>query len=69
MDRYHPEPVLGRSGSGSLTIQHFTGTRSDPIAVPESNAIPAELAFDPSHSHRVWRMMNALIVAKPEWAD
>ena len=44
-------------------------TRSDPIAVPESNAIPAEPAFDPSHSHRVWRMMNALIDAKPEWAD
>ncbi len=22
-----------------------------------------------SHSHRVWRMMNALIDARPEWAD
>ena len=69
MDRDHPELALERSGSGSLTIQHFTGTRSDPIAVPESKAIPAEPAFDPSHSHRVWRMMNALIDAKPEWAD
>ncbi len=22
-----------------------------------------------SHSHRIWRMMNALIDARPEWAD
>jgi hypothetical protein len=22
-----------------------------------------------SHSHRVWRMMDALINAKPKWAD
>ncbi len=25
--------------------------------------------FGQSHSHRVWRMMNALIDARPEWAD
>jgi hypothetical protein len=25
--------------------------------------------FGPSHSHRVWRMMSALIDARPEWAD
>ncbi len=25
--------------------------------------------FGSSHSHRVWRMMNALIDARPEWAD
>ena len=25
--------------------------------------------FGPSHSHRIWRMMNALIDARPEWAD
>jgi hypothetical protein len=25
--------------------------------------------FGPSQSHRVWRMMNALIDARPEWAD
>lgn len=25
--------------------------------------------FGHSHSHRVWRMMDALINAKPEWAD
>ncbi len=25
--------------------------------------------FGQSHSHRVWRMMNALIDARPAWAD
>jgi hypothetical protein len=25
--------------------------------------------FGESQSHRVWRMMSALIDAKPEWAD
>jgi hypothetical protein len=25
--------------------------------------------FGHSHSHRVWRMMNCLIDAQPEWAD
>jgi hypothetical protein len=25
--------------------------------------------FGASHSHRVWRMMDALIDAQPEWAD
>lgn len=25
--------------------------------------------FGHSHSHRVWRMMDALIDARPEWAD
>ena len=68
MDQHHPELVLGRS-SGSSAIQHFTQTRSEAIALPESNAIPAEPVFGSSHSHRVWRMMNALIDAQPEWAD
>jgi hypothetical protein len=27
------------------------------------------IMFGQSHSHRVWRMMSALIDAKPEWAD
>ena len=27
------------------------------------------LMFGQSHSHRVWRMMSALIDARPEWAD
>ena len=69
MDRDHPELALERSGSGSSTIQHFAVTQSDTIARAKSPAVPAEPAFDPSHSHRVWRMMNALIDAKPEWAD
>lgn len=25
--------------------------------------------FGQSHSHRIWRMMDALIDARPEWAD
>ncbi len=25
--------------------------------------------FGKSHSHRVWRIMSALIDARPEWAD
>src|SRR5687768_10539882 len=27
------------------------------------------MMFGQSHSHRIWRMMNALIDARPEWAD
>jgi hypothetical protein len=69
MEQHHPELVLEQSGTGSSAIQHFAQTRSDPIALPENNAIPAEPVFGPSHSHRVWRMMSALIDAKPEWAD
>jgi hypothetical protein len=38
-------------------------------ALPESNAVPAEPVFGSSHSHRVWKMMDALIDAQPEWAD
>ncbi|MGF9758272.1 hypothetical protein AAII07_24025 [Microvirga sp. 0TCS3.31] len=69
MDRHHPELAVGRSYSGSSAIQHFAQTQSDPITLPENNAIPAEHVFGPSHSHRIWRMMSALIDAKPEWAD
>jgi hypothetical protein len=68
MDQHHSELVLGRS-SGSAAVQHFTATRSGLIALPESPAVTAELVFGSSHSHRVWRMMNALIDAQPEWAD
>jgi hypothetical protein len=67
MDQNHPELVLERSGSGSSTLQHFTEARSGTIAL--STAVPAEPTFGPSHSHRVWRMMNALIDAVPEWTD
>jgi hypothetical protein len=69
MDQHHPELVVGRSGTGSSAIQHFTRTRSDSVALPESNPISARPVFGPSRSHRVWRMMNALIDAMPEWAD
>jgi hypothetical protein len=69
MEQHHPELVLERRVIGYSAIQHFAQTRSDPITLPENNAIPAEPVFSPSHSHRVWRMMNALIDAKPEWAD
>jgi hypothetical protein len=69
MDQHHPKLVLGRSSSGSSAIQHFTQTRSDSTALPESNAVPAEPVFGSSHSHQVWRMMDALIDAQPEWAD
>ena len=69
MDQHHPELVLGHSVSGSSGILPFTEARSETIALPESTAVAAEPAFGSSHSHRVWRMMNALIDAKPEWAD
>jgi hypothetical protein len=69
MEQHHPELVLERRVIGSSAIQHFAQTRSDPITLPENNAIPAEPVFSPSHSHRVWRMMNALIDAVPEWTD
>lgn len=68
MDQHHPERVSERS-SGSSTTPHFTQTRPETIDLPKSNAIPAEPAFGSSHSHRVWRMMDALIDAQPEWAD
>jgi hypothetical protein len=69
MDQHHPEQAVGRCGTGSSAIQHFAQTKSDSITQPENNAIRAEPVFGSSHSHRVWRMMNALIDAKPEWAD
>ena len=69
MDQPPPELVLGRSGTGSSTIQRVTETRFDPIALPESTTVPAKPVFGSSHSHRVWRMMDALIDAQPEWAD
>jgi hypothetical protein len=69
MDQHHSELASERCRSGSSAIQHFTQTRSDPIALPESNAVPAEPVFGSSHSHRIWRMMSALIDARPEWAD
>jgi hypothetical protein len=52
-----------------VLIQHIAQTQSDPITLPENKAVRTEPAFGPSHSHRVWRMMNALIDVVPEWAD
>jgi hypothetical protein len=82
MEQRHPELILERSDSGSSTLQHFTEARSGTIVLPTAapaepasgtivlpTAAPAEPAFGASRSHRVWRMMNALIDAKPEWAD
>ncbi|MBL0407778.1 hypothetical protein JKG68_28125 [Microvirga aerilata] len=69
MDQHHPELILGRSGTGSAAILRVTETRFDTIALAESTPIPGESVFGSSHSHRVWRMMNALIDAQPEWAD
>jgi hypothetical protein len=68
MDRHHPELVVGHTGTGSSAIQHLTETRSETIALPESTSVSVP-GFGPSHSHRVWRMMNALIDAVPEWTD
>ena len=69
MEQHHPELVLERSGSGSSTLQHFTESRFNALALPESPAFPAKPVFHPSNSHRIWRMMSALIDAMPEWAD
>ena len=67
MDQHPPELVLGRSGTAA--IQRVPVTRSDLIAMPDSKTVPAKPVFGSSHSHRVWRMMSALIEAQPEWAD
>jgi hypothetical protein len=67
MDQHRLELVLEQSDSGSSAFDHFVETRSRTAALP--TAAPAEAAFGASRSHRVWRMMNALIDAKPEWAD
>jgi hypothetical protein len=62
------ELVSEHSDSGLSAIQHLTEMRSETIVLPES-ALVSVPAFGPSHSHRIWRMMNALIDAMPEWAD
>jgi hypothetical protein len=69
MGQHHPELVLERSDSGSSTIQQFTESRFNAIALPESPAVTTKPVIHSSHSHRVWRMMSALIDAMPEWAD
>jgi hypothetical protein len=67
MDQHRLKLTLEHSDSGSSAINYFVEMRSGTIALP--SAVPAEPAFGPSHSHRVWRMMNVLIDAKPEWTD
>ncbi|MBO1906334.1 hypothetical protein KHP60_14270 [Microvirga sp. 3-52] len=67
MDQHRLELVLEHSDSGSSAIDHFVESHSRTAALPP--AVPAEPAFGPSRSHRVWRMMNALVDAVPEWAD
>jgi hypothetical protein len=67
MEQHHSD--LERSGSGSSILQHFTESRFNALALPESPAFSAKPVFHPSHSHRIWRMMSALIDAMPEWAD
>jgi predicted GTPase len=69
MDQYRRELALERSDSGSSTIQQFTESRFNAIARAESPAVTTKPVIYPSHSHRVWRMMSALIDAMPEWAD
>ena len=69
MDQHYSELVSGHSVSGSSAILPFTEARSETMALPESPAVPAEPGFGPSHSHRVWLMMSALIDAVPEWAE
>jgi hypothetical protein len=69
MGQHHPELVLERSDSGSSTIQQFTESRFNAIARAKSPAVTTKPVFHPSHSHRIWRIMSALIDAVPEWAD
>jgi hypothetical protein len=37
--------------------------------VTQMNLVEPSLALHPSNAHRVWRLMNCLIEAHPEWAD
>jgi predicted GTPase len=69
MGQYRRELALERSDSGSSTIQQFTESRFNAIARAKSPAVTTKPVFHPSHSHRIWRIMSALIDAVPEWAD
>jgi hypothetical protein len=69
MDQHHPGPALGQSGGTFPALRHVTERPSGGIARRTSVVVLSEPAFGPSHSHRIWRMMNALIDAMPEWAD
>jgi hypothetical protein len=80
MNRTASEPVLDQSGSYVSALPGVEKGRSGVVALPINNLRPPEptgvlpdvsaiLTFGPSHSHRVWRMMNALIDAVPDWAE
>jgi hypothetical protein len=68
MFQRHRKLALEHSDSGFSALQHLTETRPETIALPKSTSVSVPV-FDPSHSHRIWRMMSALIDAVPEWAD
>jgi hypothetical protein len=69
MKQFHPELASARSGSASPTIRHIAEHGPNAIALPTSNLVLPETKFEPSRSHRIWRMMSSLIDAMPEWAD
>ncbi len=80
MDQTTSEPLLDQSGSYVSALSNVESVRSGVIALPVNNRRPPEptgvlpdratlLMLGPSHSHRVWRMMNALIDAVPDWAE
>ena len=69
MEQHHPGLVLARSGSASPTIRHIAEHGPHATALPTSKLVLLGTKFEPSRSHRIWRMMSALIDAMPEWAD
>jgi hypothetical protein len=69
MEQHYSRLALARGGSASPTIEDIVEYQTNAIALPASNLVLPGTSFGPSHAHRVWRMMNALIDAVPEWAD
>ena len=80
MDQTTSEPLLDQSGSYVSALSNVERVGSGVVALPVNNRLQPEttgvppdlsalLTFGPSHSHRVWRMMNALIDAVPDWAE
>jgi hypothetical protein len=80
MDQTASEPVRDQGGSYVSALSNVERVGSGVVALPVNNRLQPEttgvppdlsalLTFGPSHSHRVWRMMNALIDAVPDWAE
>ena len=69
MEPHYTKLVLTQSGSTSPTVRYIAEHAPHAIALPASNLVLPGTKFEPSRSHRIWRMMNALIDAMPEWAD